>query len=186
MSEVKKLREPTCYNCPYQFHYGGNFPMKKYGVMMRLGDVFCTFGKKTRRFKKSDPKIKVPQWCPRRLPVRKLRIYGFQDAGAWLLHERLCRDLGRDLSPEGRKYAVEHEADTPLTAREFLERSCYETDADLLGGVTATMYQVVEIDDGLMPAFFYKTETGWRYEPYFDAASAQKRSAHKKESGVSE
>ena len=54
--------------------------MKKYGVMMRLGDVFCVFGKKARRFKKSDPKLKVPQWCPRRLPMRKLRIYDFQDA----------------------------------------------------------------------------------------------------------
>lgn len=55
MNEVKKLREPTCYNCPHRVHYGGDVPMKKYGVMMRLGDVFCVFGKKARRFKKSDP-----------------------------------------------------------------------------------------------------------------------------------
>ena len=67
--------------------------------MMRLGDVFCVFGKKARRFKKSDPKLKVPQWCPRRLPMRKLRIYDFQDARARLLHERLCWDLGRDVTP---------------------------------------------------------------------------------------
>lgn len=74
MSEVKVLREPTCYNCPHRVHYGGDVPMKKYGVMMRLGDVFCVFGKKAQRFKKSDPKFKVPQWCPRRLPARKLRM----------------------------------------------------------------------------------------------------------------
>lgn len=86
----------------------------------------------------------------------------------------------------GYQYAVEHEADTDLTARDFLERSRYETDAELLGGVTAARYQVVEIEDGLMPAFFYKAAKGWRYEPYFDASSAQKRSAHKKERGVSE
>lgn len=43
-----------------------------------------------------------------------------------------------------------------MTARDFLERSRYETDAELLGGVTAARYQVVEIEDGLMPAFFYK------------------------------
>lgn len=66
-----------------------------------------------------------------------------------------------------------------LTAKEFLDRSRYESDAELLGGMTAAKHQVVEIDDGLMPAFFYKTEKGWRYEPYFDAASAQKRSGHK-------
>lgn len=179
MSEAKKLREPTCYNCPHRVHYGGDVPMKKYGVMMRLGDVFCVFGKKARRFKRSDPKLKVPQWCPRRLPLRKLRIYDFQDAGARLLHERLCWDLGRDLAPGGYQYAVTHEADTDLTAEEFLERSRYETDAELLGGMTAARYQVVEIDDGLLPAFFYKADEGWRYEPYFDAASAQKRSGHK-------
>lgn len=173
MSEEKKLREPTCYHCPNRLHYSGQFPMKQHGVMMRLGDTFCVFKKKARRFKKSDPKSKVPQWCPRRLPVRKLRIYGFRDTGAQLLHERLCWDLGRDLSPEGYKYAVEHELDTDLTARDFLDRSRYETDAELLGGMTAARYQVVEIDDGLMPAFFYKTSEGWRYEPYFNAAAAQ-------------
>lgn len=186
MSEVKKLREPTCYNCPHRVHYGGDVPMKKYGVMMRLGDVFCVFGKKARRFKRSDPKLKVPQWGPRRLPLRKLRIYDFQDAGARLLHERLCWDLGKDLAPGGYQYAVTHEADTDLTAEEFLERSRYETDAELLGGMTVARYQVVEIDDGLLPAFFYKAEKGWRYEPYFDASSAQKHSARKKRNGVSE
>ena len=186
MSEEMKLRDPTCHNCPHWVHYGGDFPMKKYGVMMRLGDTFCAFGKRARRFKKSDPKLKVPQWCPRRLPRRKLRIYGFRDAGEQLLHERLCWDLGRDLSPDGHKYTVEHEADTDLTAADFLERSPYEPDADLLGGVTVTRYQVVELDDGLRPAFFYKTEKGWRYEPYFDASSAQKHSTRKKKRGVSE
>lgn len=28
MSEVKVLREPTCYNCPHRVHYGGDVPMK--------------------------------------------------------------------------------------------------------------------------------------------------------------
>ena len=88
--------------------------------------------------------------------MRKLRIYDFQDARARLLHERLCWDLGRDVTPGGYQYAVEHEADTDLTARDFLERSRYETDAELLGGVTAARYQVVEIEDG--PPFSTKQQ----------------------------
>ncbi|MFR8333608.1 MAG: hypothetical protein ACLU9S_15655 [Oscillospiraceae bacterium] len=73
--------------------------MKKYGVMMRLGDVFCVFGKKARRFKKSDPKLKVPQWCPRRLPMRKLRILRLSGCQSSAATRRLCWDLGRDVTP---------------------------------------------------------------------------------------
>lgn len=184
MSETVKLREPTCHQCPHRFLYEGRLPMKKYGINMKPYEVFCTFEKRARRFQKRDPQVRVPQWCPKRLKTRKLRVYGFQDAGMWLLHERLCRDLGKDLSPEGRHYAVEHEADTDLTAKEFLERSSIESDTELLGGVTVAVHQVVEIDDGLRPAFFYKTENGYRYEPYFNAAAAQKPSPRKRESGV--
>ena len=32
-----------------------------------------------KRFQASDPKIKAPQWCPRRLPTPVCRIYGFAD-----------------------------------------------------------------------------------------------------------
>lgn len=174
MSEAVKLREPTCHNCPYRFSYEGRLPMKKYGVNMRPYEVFCTFEKRARRFQKRDPQIRVPQWCPKRLKPRRLRVYGFQDAEMWLLHERLCRELGRELSPEGRHYVMEHEADTALTAKEFLARSSVESDAELLDGVTLSQYQVLEIDDGLQPAFFYKTENGYRYEPFFNAEAAMR------------
>lgn len=173
MSETTKLRQPTCHDCASRFQYDGSLPMKKHGVNMRPGEVFCTFEKKARRFQKNDPRVHVPQWCPKRLKVRKLRIYGFKDAGEWMLHERLCRDLGKDLSPEGFRYAVEHEMDTELTTKEFLERSLNETDAELLNGVTLTRYQVLEINDGLRPVFLYKTDAGYRYEPYFDAKAAE-------------
>ena len=172
MSEVKKLREYTCSECPHRLYYREAAPKKKHGVTLRPGDTVCIFGKKARRFKKRDSKVKVPQWCPKRRPVRTLRIYDFQDAATRMLHERLCWDLGRDLTPGGYQYAVKHEADTDLTAREFWERSRYETDAELLDGMTAARYQVVEIDDGLKPEFFYKTEEGWRHEPQFNTADA--------------
>lgn len=34
--------------------------------MMHMGERFCLGGKKARRFKKRDPAIDVPGWCPRR------------------------------------------------------------------------------------------------------------------------
>lgn len=176
-----KLREPSCHNCPSHLRYEGNFAIKKSGLTMRPGERFCVFGKKARRFQKRDPVTRVPSWCPKRLKTRKARIYGFKDAGDWLLHERLCRDLGKNISPEGHHYAVERELDTELTAKEFLERSVSEPDAALLDGVTLTRYQVLEIDDGLLPAYFYKTEHGYVYEPFFNAKAAVPLTTRKKE-----
>lgn len=173
MNDVAKLRQPTCHDCASRYVYEGSLPMKKNGVNMHYGEVFCTYEKKARRFQKRDPKVRVPQWCPRLLKKRKLRIYGFKDAGSWMLHERLCSDLGHDFSPEGFRYAVEHETETELTAKEFLERSLTETDAALLDGITLTRYQVLEIDDGLRPVYLYKTDAGYRYEPHFNAKAAE-------------
>lgn len=180
-SNRPKLREPSCHNCPSHFRYEGNFAIKKSGLTMHPGERFCTFQKKVRRFQKRDPVVRVPSWCPKRLEKRKLRIYGFKDAESWLLHERLCHDLGKDLSPEGRHYIVEQEMDTELTAKEFWERSLSETDAALLDGVTLTQYQVLEIDDGLQPAYFYKTGHGYAYEPFFNAKAALPLTTRKNE-----
>lgn len=181
MSNGLKLREPTCYGCPSRLLYEGNFPVKKQGINMKPGESYCTYERKARRFMKRDPVTRVPAWCPKRLTRRKMRIYGFKDVGEWLLHERLCCDLGRDLSPEGRHYAVEQEMDTDLTAKEFLERSVSETDAQLLSGVTLSKYQVLEIDDGLQPVFFYKTAHGYVYEPFFNAKAAEPLTTRKDE-----
>ena len=173
MRDRMKPQEPSCHDCPNHLLFSGSDPIKKMGVTMHFGVRFCTYGKRARRFRKSDPKVRVPVWCPRRLKQRRLRIYGFRDPASWMLHERVCRDLGKDISPEGRHYAVEHEKDTELTAKEFLERSVNETDAELLGGIMLMRYQVLEFDDGLKPVFLYKTESGYRYEPYFPVKAAK-------------
>ena len=68
-----------------------------------------------------------------------------------------------------------------LTAKEFWERSLSETDAALLDGVTLTQYQVLEIDDGLQPAYFYKTGHGYAYEPFFNAKAALPLTTRKNE-----
>ena len=43
-----------------------SLPIKKKGVTMHLGECFCVAGKRARKFKRSDPKIYVPDWCPKR------------------------------------------------------------------------------------------------------------------------
>ena len=68
-------------------------------------------------------------------------------------------------------------------AKEFLERVEMEPDTLLLGTLVHRHY-VVEIDDGLKPAFFYKTAGGYRYEPFFDGNRARSNTLEEETGGI--
>lgn len=100
------LRKETCYECEKHFRYMESSPAKQMGVTMHMGERFCTGGKRARKFKRNDPKIYVPSWCPKRKLPSELRVYCFKSTVDWMLHERLCYDLGKEISPEAHRYAV--------------------------------------------------------------------------------
>jgi len=147
--------------------------MKVKGVTMHLGERFCTGGKRARRFSGRDPKFKTPQWCPKRKSPCEVRIYDFCDSTAWYLHERICTELGKDVSPSGRHYKIAMTGQTKLSPKEFSERCETESVADLIGG-TVPLHGVVEIDDGIKPVFFYKTQSSFEVV-LFDAEHAAKK-----------
>lgn len=70
-------------------------------------------------------------------------------------------------------YAVRYEGHTDLTPYEFFE-CCNEKSDDEILGAAVQYYDVVEIDDGIKPAFFYKTEHGYELLFSFDAKTAKK------------
>ncbi len=171
MSETPK--KPTCTGCPHNFTYSDFVPMRKMGVMMHLNERFCTGGKKARRFKRNDPKIHTPVWCPKRKDPCELRVYSFKSSDDWMMHTMLSSSIGQELPPEGYRYALTQELHTKLTPRDFWERCKLETSAELLS-VEVELHDVVEIDDGLKPVFFYKTEMGYTMPCRFDAEAAKK------------
>ena len=77
------LRCPSCTGCPHDLYFGEAIPKKQFSVMMHCGEHFCTGGKKARRFKRSDPKIAVPQWCPKRKSPCELRVYALKSIQDW-------------------------------------------------------------------------------------------------------
>ncbi len=166
-------KKPTCFDCPHNLCYSDSIPKRTMGVMMHLGERFCTGGKKARRFKRGDPKIYVPNWCPKRKNPCELRIYVFKSADRWWLHRSLEQSLGRSLSPEGCDYALTQKLTTELSPRDFwkgLEQRSYQELLD----VSLEPDSVVEIDDGLKAAFFcYKNGT-FEMAPFFDADTARK------------
>lgn len=79
----------------------------------------------------------------------------------------------RDTSPSAFRYAVRYEGHTDLAPYEFFE-CCNEKSDDEILGAAVQHYDVVEIDDGIKPAFFYKTEHGYELLFSFDAKIAKK------------
>ena len=167
------LRKPVCSSCPHNLHYSDAVPKRAMGVMLHMGERFCTGGKKPRRFKRVDPKVFVPSWCPKRKTPCELRVYTFKNVSEWWLHIMLERDLGCCLTPDGVRYALVWESTTELSPRAFWDRLESESYQDILD-VSLEPYSVVEIDDGLKPAFFYYVDGGFTLLYSFNTEAARK------------
>ncbi|WP_299967514.1 hypothetical protein [uncultured Oscillibacter sp.] len=166
-------KKPTCYMCPHDFRYTDAIPMRRQGVMMRMDERYCLGGKRARLFKKRDPSIYTPSWCPKRKIPCELRIYTFKSSDDWWLHISLEHSIGQFLPPDGHRHALASEAVTGLSPREFWRRLDQEAYYDFLE-ITLKPHDVVEIDDGLNPAFFCYADGGFRMLYGFDAAAARR------------
>ena len=165
------LKRPVCYTCPNHFQVPLGPAQSRCGITLEPGARYCMAGRRPHRFKKRDPAFLVPRWCPKRKVPSELRIYTFKSQHDFFLHEQLSEDLGHAITPQARRYAVEYELHTDLTPRESWLRCGCESDAALLG-VAVHRYHVVEIDDGLCPVCFYKTEHGYEII-HFDTQSVK-------------
>ena len=116
------LRRPSCTGCPHDLYFGEAIPKKQFGVMMHCGEHFCTGGKKARRFKRSDPKIAVPQWCPKRKSPCELRVYALKSIQDWHLHRLLPPDPDDPICISERRYALASSSKIELTPQEFWKR----------------------------------------------------------------
>ena len=173
MSE--KLRLPTCMGCDGHLFYSERYAKKQNGVLMKPGERYCVYGKRARRFAKSDPKNYPPSWCPKRKTPSEVRVYGFKSSCDWILHERLCSDLHKEILPEAHRYAVEYELSADLTPKQFWDAVQEEPLSSVLP-VSVLTHWVIEIDDGLYPTFFYKTSKGFQIVGFFNAAVARRES----------
>ena len=167
-----KVTLPTCLDCPSYLFYSERWAAKQNGVLMKTGERYCLAKKKAVRFSKRDPKRNIPAWCPKRKSPCELRVYGFKSTRDWLLHEMLCRDLEQDLAPEASRYCVEQVGFTELTPKALWDGLENELLSELFP-VTVLPHWVIEIDDGIKPICFYKTDGGLKIVPRFDTAKAR-------------
>ncbi len=168
-----KVTKPRCGTCDRLKIYSGALPMKTHGVMLHVGDKYCDCGKKYRKFKKSELKKSIQEWCPRRKNPPELKVYCFKDDDAEDLHGLLflMGDRMQD-SPIAHRYALRFKGHSPVCAYDL--GKCLEADANIPDlGTPVDLFEVVEIDDGLKPYFFYKTPHGLELT-LFDRETAMK------------
>lgn len=148
-----KVRQSRCAGRECYMTYSGSIPKKIKGVFLKPGCRYCTGGKRTRQFQRRDPKVYVPSWCPLRKLPATLRIYCYKSNNRALLRLLLKLD-GVNYTPIAYDYAMRYEGSTTLTARNLEDWKGDETLEQFLG-IAVNLEEIVEIDDGLSPYFFY-------------------------------
>lgn len=123
------------------------------GIFLKPGCRYCTGGKRPRQFKGRDPKTYVPSWCPLQKSPPILRIYHYKNSQTALLRLLFDRD-NIEHNPSEYQYAMRYEGVSKLTAWELESWESSGTLEQLLG-TPVTAEEIIEIDDGLTPYFFY-------------------------------
>lgn len=153
MEEVSHMAEkytfpgPGCSSCQHYQVVGG---------ITRYCNGFKR--RKAKCFKKSDPRLKTPRWCPRRLSPPACRIYGFKDECSEYMElmRRMDFELERSkiISPSAGHYKLRTELSLGMTAKRFYDVTQEEPLRDILPAEVHNG-EIIEIDDGLQPYYFY-------------------------------
>ena len=143
---------------------------------------YCTKKKKPRLLKRWHKMLRVPDWCKKRIRPSLVRIYDFASTESWLMHENLCKSLGREIGPTASRYTLSEVRQLDLDAYAF-QKQVRTTPVEELLNVHLGLHQVVEVFDGVQSVILYKTLDGFVPAPTFDAERArQNRREQKKAS----
>lgn len=159
MYDMKKAR---CAECREYLKYTEKEPRRRHGAMMHPGCRYCLAGKRARLFKKKDPRIYTPKWCPRRISPPILRVYGRRDG---VLHSHAVYIKGKRMTwPDAKGYALLFEGKVPYIGGTFYtiihnrEKdhlvNAQEISEEL--GAPVDRGDVIEFDDGIKPMFYWQ------------------------------
>lgn len=152
MKKKYRFPEPLCRSCPDHRSIGNPICETRYC----LGFPKKRNGK---RFHAYDPQFKPPKWCPRRLETPACRIYSFANEANAVLDRMLRHDddpRNHDYAhPSPWKYQFRLELSLGLTAKQFWETAKSDTVESVLNEAQLNYGDVIEIDDGLKPYYFY-------------------------------
>ena len=145
---------PVCTDCDHVFEYRGRNPGQLGGVVVQFGEAYCTKKKKPRLLKRWHNMLRVPDWCKKRIRPSLVRIYDFASTESWLMHENLCKSLGREISPTASRYTLSEVRQLDLDAYAF-QKQIRTTPVEELLNVHLGLHQVVEVFDGVQSVILY-------------------------------
>lgn len=163
---------PECTDCSHIFRYEGQNPGQLGGVAVQYGESYCTKKKKPRLLEQWRHFLRTPEWCPKRIQPSLVRIYDFVSTESWLMHENLCKSLGREISPLASRYTLAEVRQLDMDAYAF-QKKARTTSVEELLNIHLGLHQVVEIFDGVQSIILYKTLDGFVPVPMFDAERAR-------------
>lgn len=135
---------------------------------MSLTDNFCCARRRPRKVKS----VQTPLWCPRRKSPCELRIYSLINAETKLKNLPFYVEYNVTLNPSPKDYAMAYEGHTTLSPWDFGRRLASDPGSIILDREVA-LCDVVEIDDGIEPVYFYKENDDYRVILDFDTAVAR-------------
>jgi len=142
---------PACRNCEFYKDVGPITGETRYcGGFKR---------RKPKRFLKSDPRIKPPKWCPRRLSPQICRVYGFKDSFCEYrdMLSRLAYANGeyKTVVPLESHYKLKAEIPLGKSAKDFFKDVQEHPLREIVPDIELQPGEIIEIDDGLRPYYFY-------------------------------
>ena len=166
-----KFYVPSCAMCP---------------AMKKVGPVgheirYCTGfpGKKQKRLPKNSLKKGVASWCPKQISPPACRVLGFVDEDTAMLEYMLNSEkyaAGQDVAfPSVWHYKQRCTYPLNMGAKQFYEELQYKPILSIFPGLCFTFGEILEIDDGHKPYYFYYAGDG-RFipAPLFDGKQVSK------------
>lgn len=167
----RRFTEPGCIGCEAHLDFG-------------LSRYCAGFKDKKRRkaFRKSDPLIKAPKWCPKRKIPCEYRIYSYVNEQAAAMGQ-FFDDVGRSgeiAFPMAHRYRLRAEGKTGTSPAAFFEQANSLDETPPLENEVIAKGDVVEIDTGLAQFFFY-CAASYDFRPAFFDAKRVCRTAEESE-----
>ena len=175
MKRESAPQEYTCRNCPERYYHAIPAPQKSKELMMHFGESYCTLPKRVRHLKSRDLNRRAPESGARSGKCRTRcgsTITVYRNPETYMMDSMLHQDFAFTPLPTASRYAMAYEGTSTLSPREFWLKLLTQKDTELLG-IEVKAKSAVEIDDGLAPCFFFKTEEGYTRCQCFDADRAR-------------
>ncbi len=167
-----KIRKFRCVDCADRFTCLDKAPKRVSGVTLKYGHQYCRGGEKIHMFRPRDPKVYPPSWCPKRKSTAEYRVYAYKNAAVRYYRE-LFKGIGSLTSPRGYEYALRAEGNVNMVPAAFLKALKGQSPSEILG-ISVHTDDVIEIDDGLRPYFFFVTDKKVEVICRFDKQAALK------------